>query len=297
MRYLFIFLASCWMLLAPVTLYPQLPANDSTSLMQQAATDTMAPDTVVIPVQDIETILQDNRWLGYHQPPVSYPEAPKNRAGQNFIFYYILFLLALFALCRAAFPKYFSNLFRVFFNTSLRQGQITDQLLQAKLPSLLFNVLFVFTAGFYLYLLLMHSVFRQQGTAPWLLAVIVAAVAIMYIVKYAVIRFTGWVSGYTREADAYVFIVFLVNKIIGVVLLPILLIMAFSKTPLSEIGFTVSVIVIVLIFLLRFLRSYENLHRRLQVSRFHFLLYLVGVEILPLLIIYKAAMKYLPDFA
>lgn len=293
MRYFSIFLIGCFILLLPATSTPQVPAPDTVSTVQ---TDSIL-SRVASPEHSIEALLKDYRWMGNLQTPVAYPAVEKNRTYHDFHFYYILFLLSLFALCRAAFPKYFSNLFRVFFNTSLRQGQITDQLLQAKLPSLLFNVLFVLTTGFYLYLLWMHSA-RPAGTsAPWLLAILVAAVAVMYIVKYAVIRFTGWVSGFSRESDAYVFIVFLVNKIIGVILLPVLLIMAFSKPPLSDVALTLSIIVIVAMFLLRFLRSYENLNKRLQVSRFHFFLYLAGVEILPLLIIYKAAMKYLPEFA
>ena len=52
-------------------------------------------------------------------------------------------------------PVFFHQVFhqsvRVFFNTSLRQSQLTDQLLQAKLPSLLFNLFFVLSAGVYAY--------------------------------------------------------------------------------------------------------------------------------------------------
>ncbi len=293
MRYFSIFLFGCLMIALPVTVYPQPPVPDTVSIVQQQQTDA----AVLIPSNPLHAILEDNHLIRFAQTPAAFKEIPKHRTDQNFHFYYILFLLTLFALCRVAFPKYLSNLFRVFFNTSLRQGQITDQLLQAKLPSLLFNILFVLTAGFYLYLLILHNIQQQVGIAPVLLAVIVAAVAVMYIVKFAVIRFAGWVSGLSKESETYIFIVFLVNKIIGVVLLPVLLMMAFSKAPLSDIVFTISVIVIVVMFLLRFLRSYENLHRRLQVSRFHFFLYLVGVEMLPLLLIYKAAMKYLPEFA
>lgn len=260
---------------------------------------TLMKDTVPVlqPANRFQQILDSNRIITFSTTPKAYPVIEKQRQESEFNFYFLLTLLSLFGLSRVAFPKYFTNLFRVFFNTSLRQGQITDQLLQAKLPSLFFNVLFVLTSGFYLYLLLQHWNKVDTIVSPLLLSILIAGVGLMYLVKYAVIRFTGWVSGYSRESESYIFIVFLVNKIVGVALLPLLPIMAFSKEPLQSIGFTVSYIVIILLILLRFLRSYENLHARMQINRFHFFLYLIGIEILPLILVYKAAMQYLPEFA
>jgi hypothetical protein len=45
--------------------------------------------------------------------------------------------------------------------------------------------------------------------------------------------------------------------------------------------------------LLRFFRSYGLLQNQLKISRFHFMLYITGIEILPLLLIYKGLMVYL----
>ena len=45
--------------------------------------------------------------------------------------------------------------------------------------------------------------------------------------KFAVIQLTGWIFNAKEPATTYSFIVFLVNKIIGLVLLPLLLLLAF----------------------------------------------------------------------
>ena len=55
----------------------------------------------------------------------------------------------IFALLKMGFAKYFNDLFRVFFRTTLKQRQIKEQLMQTPLPSLIFNGFFVASAGLY----------------------------------------------------------------------------------------------------------------------------------------------------
>jgi hypothetical protein len=50
----------------------------------------------------------------------------------------------------------------------------------------------------------------------------------------------------------------------------------------------ISLIFILLMTLLRFFRSYGFLQHKLNVSRFHFFLYIFALELLPLALIYKA---------
>jgi hypothetical protein len=202
----------------------------------------------------------------------------------------VVFLLAC---CRFFFARYFTNLLRVFFNTSLRQSQLTDQLLQAKLPSLLFNSYFIVAGGLYGYFLLLHYHWITE-THKWLLiAGCIGATGIVYIVKFSALKFTGWLTGYSEATNTYVFIVFLINKIIGIFLIPIVIIIAFSDAKVASMAVLISLLCIGLMLLLRFFRSYGLLQHQLKVSRLHFFLYIIGVEILPLLLIYKALMLLL----
>lgn len=262
--------------------------------------DSLVVDTtaaVMVKEEPLKPILDSNRVINFSKEPQFFGEEIRKSNTNEFSFYFLLVLFIFFGVLRVSFPKYFSNLFRVFFNTSLRQSQITDQLLQAKLPSLGYNILFALTVGFYSFLLFRHYGDVSHFEQPLLVAILIGGVALMYIVKYLVIRFTGWISGNLKEADTYVFIVFLVNKILAISLLFLLPVLTFSSAPLSLIGFTISFIVIVLLFFLRFIRSYQNIHARLQISRFHFLLYISGLEILPLIVVYKLAMKYIGGFS
>ena len=55
-----------------------------------------------------------------------------------------------------------------------------------------------------------------------------ALLAAIYLVKFVVLKFIGWVFSISRATDIYIFIVFLVNKMLGIFLLPFLIVIIFS---------------------------------------------------------------------
>ncbi len=264
--------------------------NDSTQI-----NDTSGAALPVITYKDsgLNKIFNNNTYLNSKEKPQAFIQSPRKPNSKDVIFYSLVIIVFLFAILKFLYPRYFSNLFRVFFNTSLRQSQLTDQLLQAKLPSLFYNIFFILIGGWYLYLLL--NFFEKAGNyAVWqLLLICAASLATIYLVKFCILKFTGWITGYKQEADTYIFIIFLINKIVAICLIPLIVIIAFSDKQLVDVAILVSFIVIVVMILMRFLRSYSLLQNRLKVSRFHFFIYIAGIEIIPLLVIYKLALIFM----
>ncbi|MBS1743203.1 MAG: DUF4271 domain-containing protein [Bacteroidetes bacterium] len=237
----------------------------------------------------LNEIIKANQFLNAGGTPVNYIESQRKFISKDAVFYILATLMLFLGILKVAYPRYFGNLVRVFFNTSLRQGQLTDQLLQAKLPSLLFNIFFILVAGWYLYILL--NFFGKTGINNLnLLAICIGGLLMIYLVKYCTLKFAGWLTGYREEAETYIFIVFLINKIIALCLVPVVIIMPFSAAPLVNVTVIISFVVIVFMFLMRFFRSYGLLQNRLKVSGLHFLLYIIGIELLPLLLIYRFAL-------
>ncbi len=116
----------------------------------------------------------------------------------------------------------------LFFRVSLRQQQIREQVLQTPLPSLLLNILFVISAGLYACFLLHYSRWGA-GVNFWVLYLnCMGLLAAIYVVKFLVLKFIGWVFSISRATDIYIFIVFLVNKMLGIFLLPFLIVIIFS---------------------------------------------------------------------
>ncbi|RYY50668.1 MAG: DUF4271 domain-containing protein [Chitinophagaceae bacterium] len=253
-----------------------------------AKADTMvaAPIPKTYP---LDKVIAENSYLNSKGTPAAL--AIKNRIPikENALFYLLAGLLFFFGIVKSLYSRYFSTLFRVFFNSSLRQSQLTDQLMQAKLPSLFFNLIFLISAALYGYLLLQKISFHQQDFNWILLGICIAVFAAIYAGKFIAVKFFGWMTGYNTEADTYIFIVFLINKIIGVCLLPVVIILAFSEATIVKVVIILSIILVGMMLLLRFVKSYGLLQHKLKINRFHFILYIFSFELLPLAIIYKAA--------
>jgi hypothetical protein len=249
-------------------------------------------DSIKPAANPYSNLLDSNFLLNIKGNPETLVIVSKKLQNKQPFFYLLLTLFLVLGIARTFFSRYFNTLFRVFFNTSLRQNQLTGQLEQAKLPSLIFNIFFIITTGLYSYFLLQFFYGNHEKLDWYILFVCNGVVAICYIVKYLSLKFTGWVTNYQSEADTYIFIIFLLNKVIGIFILPIITLMSFSTYQIASYAIVISFIFIAILFIIRFFRSYSLLQSRLKISQFHFFLYIVGVEILPILLIYKAVTLY-----
>ena len=268
-----------------------------TDSLQKPLTDSLhqltLTDTAVNAVSLRPSFRLQNKLLNTDATPVSVSVQFKKEKDKDSLFYLITGIVLLLAFFKYLYGRYFTNLFRVFFNTSLRQSQLTDQLLQAKLPSLVFNLFFAISGGVYLYILLLHYQLINEENKWLMIFASITLLGLIYFVKYCTLKFTGWVTGLTDITNIYVFIIFLINKIIGIFLVPFLVILSFSDAAIVKIAVIISLMSIGIFLLLRFFRSYGLLQNQLKISRFHFVLYIAGIELLPLLLIYKGLMVYL----
>ena len=207
--------------------------------------------------------------------------------GKEYLFYYLVFLFILFGLLRRAFAKYFYDLFRVFFKTTLKQRQTQEQLLQSSLASVFMNSFFVLSAGLYVNFLLQYFNLVISDNF-WLQYVYcIGALAAIYLVKFIGLKITGWLFNVSNTTDSYIFIVFIINKTLGIFLLPFLLLFAFANDPLYSSAMFISWIGLGLLLIYRFILSYSAVRKEVKLNSFHFILYILGFEVIPLLLIYK----------
>jgi hypothetical protein len=209
------------------------------------------------------------------------------------MFYFLMGMLFYFAIVKLFFAKYLANLLTLFFRASMRQQQLREQVLQSPFPSLLLNFLFVFSGGLYGAFLLKYYHFGNP-VHFWLYFLYCAALlTLLYLLKYLILRITGWIFNINYAVDTYLFVVFMTNKVIGIFLLPFLVLISFSGPVAVEIAVTVSIIMVCIFYIYRFIASYTTLHKEIKISGLHFFLYLCAFEIAPLLLIYKVLVTYL----
>ena len=260
-------------------------------------TDTVQPTIVESKSEDIlllfRKVLAANPYFNFLGKPLLAYEEIHQASSFSELFYFLIGLLFFFSLIKLFFGKYLSNLFTLFFRVSMRQQQIREQVLQAPQPSLLLNILFLITGGLYATFLIRHFGYAQK-TDFWLLLLNCAGLlGLIYLVKFLLLKFSGWIFGIQRATDTYIFIVFLTNKIMGVFLLPFVVMISFSGSLTNEILITFSLAMIILFYIYRFIVSFGPVRKEIKVNGFHFFLYLCAFEILPLLLIYKLLLGYL----
>ena len=235
---------------------------------------------------------QKIRWVNSKTKPEFFVSTEKTIEGKEIFFYVMCGLLLLLGLFKKFYNQYFSNIFRVYFNTSLRQSQLSEQLLQARLPSFILNIYFVIIAGIFVWLLFSHTEGTVVRKPLYLLQVCIGAVAVVYLIKYCFLKFVGWVSGIGEATDYYIFIIFLVNKLLALLLIPFIILLAFGKPEWMGIVETMALLSAGAMLASRYIKSYAVAGHKLSVKPFHFMLFIAGAEIIPILLIYKIAVDY-----
>lgn len=253
------------------------------SVSKRPETKWVTEDSIPLFIQ----VLNHHPFFKFNTTAVAVYSDKKQFKGQETLFYSMAGLLIFFSLLRLSFGKYFNDLFRVFFRTTLKQRQIKEQLIQNPLPSFGFNIFFIATAGLYIDFLLHHINIIPVKNFWLLYAYCCLGLTAIYFVKFVTLKICGWLFNMKNAADAYIFIVFIINKVIGIFLLPIIILIAFMDEPVYSIVFLLSWVGIGLLFLYRFILGYAAIRNEVRFNLFHFFLYLCAFEIAPLLLIYK----------
>ncbi|RYY82063.1 MAG: DUF4271 domain-containing protein, partial [Chitinophagaceae bacterium] len=103
----------------------------------------------------------------------------------------------------------------------------------------------------------------------------------------------GWILRVPGPAEAYVFIVFTANKILAMLLLPFVVLLAFTEGALNQVALTLALTLAGGVFAYRYFLSYTTVQRQVRLPFFHFVLYLVAFELVPLLLINKLLFRVL----
>ena len=225
--------------------------------------------------------------------PGRYLATPKKWQGKEAIFYSIIGLLILFGLIKKGFYRYVQDLFQTYFQTSVKQRQLKEQLLQSPLPSLLLNIFFLLSIGMFVALLLPYFKLGNEINFWHLYLYAVAGLAVIYGVKFITLKLLGWVFQISETIESYIFIIFTTNKIIGILLIPFLIVLAFSFGSVNNAAITLSILLVVAVLIYRFFLSYTTVRRQMKLSFFHFFIYLCAFEIAPLLLINKLLFRFL----
>ena len=211
----------------------------------------------------------------------------RKSSGEDVFFYVLAGLLLIIGLIRGAFPKYFADMFSLFFRVTFRQQSIRDQLLQSALPSLLLNLVFFISGGIFLTLLSQYYGWKTTQGFGYSLLFWSGLLLAVYGLKLIVMQSLSWLFHLREAGNTYSFVVFLMNKVMGVLLLPFIILIGLGPVEWRPVIVTLALVSLIGLFLYRYLISYPSVKNTVKLNQFHFIIYLWALEIVPLLLLYK----------
>ena len=214
--------------------------------------------------------------------------SPRQRPATDWIFYLFTCCLFYVGIMRLLFPRYMGNLFLVFRNVVHRQKQLRDQVAQNALPSLLLNLFFCISGGIFLFFLWRPDLSNTQWPPYRAIFALIALLMAIGLGKYMLVMLTGWLSGRPKEATSYMFIVFMINKVGGILLLPVSLMLAYRMDADRAIWINIAWILVGILFMIRMFRAYDYVSKSLKINILHFIFMVFSFEVLPILLIGKA---------
>jgi len=270
------------------------------STRKPKSTDTVKVDSTLLekfPISEVGTSLYGSTVRSYIDSHPYYKASAPARKMENgrrqvprsdWIFYLFTVSLGFFGIIRMSFTRYMDDLFKVFFNRVLRQNQLREQLAQNSIPSLLMNIFSILSGGTFLYFLDLAGVRIHNGESWRTLCLYVLGLFVLYVGKYLLIRFAGWLTGKKEVAAGYIFIVFMINKMAGIFLIPMSIMLAFSTSNNRQPFFIISMILLGILIIFRSTKAFGYLRKELKINVLHFIFYVFSCEVLPILVLEKA---------
>jgi hypothetical protein len=268
---------------------------DSTLLLDSFQAVRPLQGSLPLPYMLSDTFFWAHHGFYRFDDPVRYGVSLRKWEGKEPIFYTIIGLLLLFAMIKNGFHRYIDDLFKIFFRTTVKQRQIKEQLMESPLPSMLLNLYFLISGGMFLALLIEDFGLGTNFGFWELFGYASLGLFLIYSIKYLSLKVLGWIFQIKDAVDSYIFIVFSTNKVLGMLLLPFVVVLAFTSGPVIHAVIIASLALVGGLLAYRFFLSYATIHRQVRVSFFHFFLYLCAFELAPLLLINKLLFRLLGE--
>ena len=210
---------------------------------------------------------------------------------KDVLFYAFIGLLFLYGFIIQIAPQYIGKLFNQFSQSSLRMMQNREQLLQNSLASFVMNIGFVMSFSLLATLIIFNAHILPINFWEGFLYMCLFFLG-LYFVKYICLTIAGYIFNTIELVQTYIFVVFMINKVLGILFVPFIAILAFAKPFLHPFAMWGAVFLMALLILYRYLFSLTSVRNKLHISSFHFFLYLCAFELIPLLVLYKLIVQY-----
>ncbi len=211
----------------------------------------------------------------------------RNPPRLEWVFYSFALLFLFLSLINAFFSSYLQKVFRVFANEGFVYRQAKDQMTQSPLAAMLMNLLFILSGTIFVFFGLGGNLIFTGAERWQSMGLILVFLFGVYLFKFLFLQFMGWIFNLRESFDGYVFIVFLNNKIAGILMLFASFLMAFADPGSGFLVFRFCLFLLGIIFIVRLIRGFQVFSKQARLGIFNFLLAVISLEILPSAVVLK----------
>lgn len=240
----------------------------------------------------VSKALQGPRIFSGHQLRPVHPNAqPLSNEISDWFTISLIVLVALFTWFRFFYYRIFRQLYTSFYNITTTNQIVRDESVLLQRASLILSVISYMLMGLFLYQLSIFWAWDMGVLQGGLIRFVFLSlsVAIAYSLKMISLRFLSSVFEIEKPVALYIFNIFLMIMMIGLLLLPINILLAYGPIEYRPWIVLVALSIIALLFVYRIIRAIGIWIGISGFSLFYLFLYLCTFEIAPLLIIWKLA--------
>jgi hypothetical protein len=213
----------------------------------------------------------------------------KFRPAVEWLFYSYIFLFLFLASILSISPAYIKVIIGLLFKKGSNQDKSREIKLNTSLPSLMMNVLFIFSSSFFIYFSLSKIYgYNRLNSIAFILSCMLV-ITFFYLFKFMFLQLCGWLFKQKNIFDHYFSYLSLVNKALGLILLVSSALMAFGQVEdgFSRVVFTLSIVFLVGLLLVRIVNAYFIFRQPFKIGLPEFIIGFLSLEMLPTLVFLK----------
>ena len=226
-------------------------------------------------------------------PPGPVLSETKMGSSRSFLVLVGIIDFVLLTILVVLFRNYFFRVYNGFVNDNLLGQLYRERATGFGIPFLSLYTLYFFNLGWLVFLGMKFYGADFSYSDTRLLWLCILGVMVITILRHLVLSFIAFAFPVDKEVRLYSFSINIFNVVVGLVLIPINLFVAMAPSNLARGFLYIGFVVVILIYLFRSIRGLLIANRYLTFYKFHFLLYICTVEIVPLAVLYKLISIYL----
>ena len=234
-------------------------------------------------------ILYTDIYKGHLLHPSHSQPQDRTTISPGWLFPIVLVALSVFAALRIFYNKYFHQMLIAFYNNNLTNQIVRDENILVQRASVYLSLVFNLIAALFLYLISIYFGWELGGIGTGFSRFLFFAIGVsfIYTLKFLVLKISGWLFNLDREMATYIFNIFLINNILGIVLLPFICLMAYNQLFPTSWLITYSLVLTAIAFAYRLFRGILIGFNTSTFSPLYLFLYLCALEIAPLMILIR----------